>query len=315
MDDLPRLPIRPYGPLLLVMRDSPFKKRGLLFVPDTAQAVKHSGTVLDIGCGIYRPDGSLRPHDVRRGDWIFWMRFAERGQEEFGRLGQFEVVVDNEKRDVLLIDAATVLGMDRSGSRTLFDDIVFVRRVAGPETTPGGLAIPDIARRPLNEGVIVAAGLGPWDDDQRARLPMPEVGMHVYWDDFRTEQHEATSRFTDGEDIIWLTRNAILGHRGPDGSFIPMGNMLGVVRKKTTHANGSVLVPDTVNVVEEEGTVVSIGSWGDRDEGPAGYAVGDTVFWDARYTDLRDCLQSFAPADHEFMLLRRDEPLCVKERA
>lgn len=214
MDDLPRLPIRPYGPLLLVMRDSPFKKRGLLFVPDTAQEAKRSGIVLATGRGTFRDEGpqkgTIREHELRRGDWVFWPQFAETGLQA---LEPFEVWTgtggEREKREVLFVHEQTIFGTERDSKLVALGDCVIVARKKPDEQTAGGIIIPDVAQKQTNEGYVFAQGPGPWGDDEVNRLPMrTKVGEYVYWQDYAPSKHEALDRFApEGHELVIIRRN------------------------------------------------------------------------------------------------------------
>ena len=148
-------------------------------------------------------------------------------------------------------------------------------------------------------------------DDQRERLPMPSVGDHVYWDDYRTETHESLKdAVPDSENLIWLSRNAIVGYKLASGEFAPMGNMVLVGRNRPAVAEGSIFIPDAAQQRRNHGTVRAIGRWKDDDEPP--YAVGERVCWNTQGEGpVRESLQAFALEDEELVLLNRADPMCV----
>ncbi len=56
-------------------------------------------------------------------------------------------------------------------------DRVIVEPLEGEETTSGGILLPETAKEKPQEGLVVAAGPGRWDEDGKKRLPL-EVAVN-----------------------------------------------------------------------------------------------------------------------------------------
>lgn len=83
--------VRPLNDRLLVKRvDSETKTKGGIIIPDSAQEKPTEGTVVAVGPGAVRDDGSRREPLVKGGDRIL-----------FGRYDGTEVKIDGEEHIIL----------------------------------------------------------------------------------------------------------------------------------------------------------------------------------------------------------------------
>lgn len=87
--------VRPLHDRVLVKRsDEPAKtESGLLFLPESAKEKPVEGTVIAVGAGRIKDDGSVLPLQVKEGDRIV-----------FGKYSGTEIKVDGEERLILRED-------------------------------------------------------------------------------------------------------------------------------------------------------------------------------------------------------------------
>src|SRR5256885_16167464 len=85
------------------------------------------------------------------------------------------------------------------------EDRIVVKPNEGEETTSSGLVIPDTAKEKPQEGTVVAAGPGRWNDDGTGRVPLDVKGgdTGIYSKDGGTEVK------VDGDEYLIPS--------GPDG--------------------------------------------------------------------------------------------------
>src|SRR5207248_9673629 len=83
---------------------------------------------------------------------------------------------------------------------------VLVRRVEGPEKTPGGIIIPDTAQEKPMEGDIVAAGPGARGDDGKVQPLDVKVGDRVLFGKWSGNEIKI-----DGEELIIMKETDIMG--------------------------------------------------------------------------------------------------------
>lgn len=220
MHELPTIPLRPLGSRIIVLRDQSAQKSpgGLLHIPETAQEILYSGIVLrtgpgrDVICTTCRRSQGFRETLVKRGDRVFWKRYAEsadansRGMKVPG----FELLDDQgRERSVVFLNGETDLigrevpsdhdmGHDATAANIagfeLFRDAIAVRR-RDPASSSGGIVIPDSAQTPENEGDIIAVGPGGYDA-HGGFLPMTlKVGQHVWWPEYAETVEPCMKKF------------------------------------------------------------------------------------------------------------------------
>src|SRR6185295_10903202 len=66
----------PSGDRVLVRRDEAPEKIGRIFVPEAAKEAPLEGTVLAVGPGARRDDGTREPMDVQVGDHVLFGRYS-----------------------------------------------------------------------------------------------------------------------------------------------------------------------------------------------------------------------------------------------
>ncbi len=66
----------PLGNMVLIHRLDPTKKIGSIFVPDTSQDAPNTGTVIAVGPGRTRDDGTVKPISVAVGDTVVIEKWA-----------------------------------------------------------------------------------------------------------------------------------------------------------------------------------------------------------------------------------------------
>lgn len=213
---LPHVPLRPRGPFALVMRDLPYAMHGSIIVPDNAQRTKFSGTVLRVGPGIERVDGSDAPHEVMEGDWVFWPAYAENFNVAGAlvRCPELEIYdSQGEKREIVLLYSRSLCGFDRGQGLRMLTDWIVIQTKDREKHSKGGIIIPDTANETYNEGRVIHCGPGPWDDYKAGerRLHMPcEEGDYVYWKEYGAEKHEALKRYSGKKEWAVTQREPIL---------------------------------------------------------------------------------------------------------
>src|SRR5579872_4957509 len=95
--------IRPLHDRMIIQRlDEGEERVGGIIVPDTAKEKPQQGTVIAVGTGKVRDDGTRQPPDVKAGDRIL-----------FGKYSGQEIRVDGE--DCLILREEDVLGIVGEG--------------------------------------------------------------------------------------------------------------------------------------------------------------------------------------------------------
>lgn len=86
------------------------------------------------------------------------------------------------------------------------DDRIVVRPGQAEETTASGLVIPDTAKEKPQQGEVIAAGPGRWNEDGDERIPMDvKVGDTVVY-----SKYGGTEISSDGEDVLILNSRDVL---------------------------------------------------------------------------------------------------------
>ncbi len=82
---------KPLHDRVLIRRvDEDEKTAGGIIIPDTAKEKPMQGEVLAVGPGYKEDDGTVRPLDVKEGDWVL-----------FGKWAGTEVTIDGEELTIL----------------------------------------------------------------------------------------------------------------------------------------------------------------------------------------------------------------------
>ena len=86
------------------------------------------------------------------------------------------------------------------------EDRIVVKPNEGEETTSSGLVIPDTAKEKPQEGTVVAAGPGRWNDEGPGRVALDvKVGdTGIY------SKYGGTEVKVDGEDLLVLRESDVL---------------------------------------------------------------------------------------------------------
>lgn len=86
------------------------------------------------------------------------------------------------------------------------NDWILVKRIEDEEKTAGGIVIPDTAKEKPQEGRIVAAGPGKWDDlGKRMAMEVKEGDRIVF------SKYAGTEIKIDGKKHIFMREDDILG--------------------------------------------------------------------------------------------------------
>ena len=86
------------------------------------------------------------------------------------------------------------------------DDRIVVRPNDAEATTASGLVIPDTAKEKPQQGEVLAAGPGRWNEDGDERVPLGiEVGDTVVY-----SKYGGTEITEDGEDLLILNARDVL---------------------------------------------------------------------------------------------------------
>ena len=89
-------------------------------------------------------------------------------------------------------------------------DRVAVRRVEEEAKTKGGIIIPDTAKEKPQEGEVIAAGPGAWDDSGQRIAMDVEVGDRILFGKWSGSEVKI-----DGEDLLIMKQSDILGILDP----------------------------------------------------------------------------------------------------
>jgi chaperonin GroES len=86
------------------------------------------------------------------------------------------------------------------------EDRIVVKPGEGEETTSSGLVIPDTAKEKPQEGTVVAAGPGRWNEDGDGRIALDvKVGDTVIY-----SKYGGTEVKVDGEEYLVLSARDVL---------------------------------------------------------------------------------------------------------
>lgn len=78
-------------------------------------------------------------------------------------------------------------------------NLVIIRRDKPPEETPGGILLPDSAKKPLNRGKVIAVGPGKRTDHGELIAAGVKAGQVVLF-----PRHSGHDLHHDGEDLLIL---------------------------------------------------------------------------------------------------------------
>jgi chaperonin GroES len=78
-------------------------------------------------------------------------------------------------------------------------DYILVSRVPMEEKSKGGIWLPLMAQKPMNQGIIKQLGKGTRMKDGSWRKPTVKVGDRVIF-----PQHAGTEKHLDGEDVLFM---------------------------------------------------------------------------------------------------------------
>jgi chaperonin GroES len=85
-------------------------------------------------------------------------------------------------------------------------DRLIVRATDEEETTASGLVLPDTAKEKPQQGEVLAAGEGSWDEDGDKRIPLDvKKGDKVLY-----SKYGGTEIKVDGEDLLVLRESDVL---------------------------------------------------------------------------------------------------------
>ena len=86
------------------------------------------------------------------------------------------------------------------------EDRIVVQANEGDQTTASGLVIPDTAKEKPQEGTVVAAGPGRWNEDGDGRVALDvQVGDVVIY-----SKYGGTEVTVEGDDLLILTSRDVL---------------------------------------------------------------------------------------------------------
>ena len=96
--------------------------------------------------------------------------------------------------------------MAKAFSLKPLEDRIVVKPSEGEETTSSGLVIPDTAKEKPQEGTVVAAGPGRWNEDGDGRVALDvKVGDVVIY-----SKYGGTEVKVDGEEYLILSARDVL---------------------------------------------------------------------------------------------------------
>jgi co-chaperonin GroES (HSP10) len=186
----------------------------------------------------------------------------------------------------------------------------------------GLLVVPDTQLETKYSGVVIRTGPG---KDQycstcghrRGRFRMPvQRGDRVLWKRF-AEQTDANLRDVkipgfhyegkDGQELVFLDAEAHLLALEISGSFSLFQDWIAVLRRKPAAKVGSIIIPDSVQKPENEGTIVATGPGIVGDDGkllPMAYQPGQYVYWPQYAEQVEPALEAYAPPGGQLVLLQ-----------
>lgn len=150
--------------LLLCLKD-PEKSEGGLFIPDVAKGKERPrrGRIVAVGAGPKRGKNLVRtPMELwgASGESVIYDELSVVSSCEDLRIDDCKHVLVNE--DGIL---GLLLHVGENDFLAPIHDRVVVQPAKAEAKTPGGLFVPDVAKRPTARGAVVAAGMGKANDD------------------------------------------------------------------------------------------------------------------------------------------------------
>lgn len=83
---------------------------------------------------------------------------------------------------------------------------VLVRRIEAEDITPGGIVLPEVAKKKADKGVVLAIGLGRKTEFGTMVLPVVEVGAVILY-----TQYAGSEVIVNGEKLLVLNEHEIIG--------------------------------------------------------------------------------------------------------
>ena len=169
-----------------------------VMLPTSAQRAPTSGDVVAVGDG-----GGDHPLDLKVGDTILYSKFG---------LGATDVKVGGKEH--ILIREVDVIGTMPTTAATAADipslrpigDRVLLKVTPAASVTAGGVVLPDSARERPVAGVVVRAGAGKYDEDNKRVPPKVKEGDRVLYFKWAGDAMETPS----GDAFVVLHESDIL---------------------------------------------------------------------------------------------------------
>jgi chaperonin GroES len=168
---------RPTSDRVFIWPDVIPDKVGSIYIPDQYRAnqVSEYGTVLAIGPGFYKSNGTFVPTSVKVGDRVVYDKNVPWSITASG--------IDGNKHVVKVMGEADIMAFACKGDFIVpIGDRVVVEVPEVMEKTKGGILLPDAAREKSQEAKVVAVGTGKTLDDGRTITLEVKVGDTIVFE-------------------------------------------------------------------------------------------------------------------------------------
>lgn len=124
--------------------------------------------------------------------------------------------------------------------------------------------------------------------------------------------------YKEKREVLLIDESTIFGSE-KDGKLVAARDAVVVQIKKPeeTKTEGGIIIPETVQKATNDGVVFAQGPgpWGDDECTRLAMRtkVGEHVYWQDYAPTPHDSLAKYAPPGYDLCIIKRNEPLCVKE--
>jgi chaperonin GroES len=195
---------------------------------------------------------------------------------------------------------------------------LLVLRDKSPKTM-GLLEVPEAFREKLFSGVVLAAGPGGEKYCKTCRkgqgsfhVPVKR-GDRVLWKRYAENSqskppHSFDLQDADGKDLelVFLDSETDLVAKDFEDRFELLRDLVAVRRVEPEKQRGGIIIPDSVQKAENEGTIVAVGPGGHGDDGqllPMQFKIGQYVYWPEYAEQAEPAFKRYEKKGEQIVLL------------
>lgn len=206
--------------------------------------------------------------------------------------------------------------------RLLGNRLLVLRDQSAKTFGSGLLHVPDTAREKLFSGVVLGAGPGGEHYCKTCRkgqgsFKMPVGrGQRILWKRYAERSDSKAPKevpgfdlkAADGEalDVVFLDAETDLLAIDHGAHFELLRDLVAVRRIAPEKERGGIIIPDSVQKAENEGTIVAVGPGGHGDDGallPMSLKIGQYVYWPEYAEQVEPALKKYEAKGEQIVLL------------